>query len=71
VEGAAVARRFSLGVQWIELVQPTAGSDPARHLADRGEVPYEIALRSAGSAGILSVAATHGARIRLEGDIEL
>jgi catechol 2,3-dioxygenase-like lactoylglutathione lyase family enzyme len=71
VQGVIAARRFSLGVQWIELVQPAPDGAPARHLAARGEVPYEIALRGAETAMTLPLASTHGARIRVESDIEL
>ena len=64
--GAAAARRYPLGSQWIELVQPTDGSDLARHLADRGEGPYEIVLTGK-EAATLPLSTTHGARIRVEG----
>jgi hypothetical protein len=66
VDGAAAARRFPLGSQWIELVQPEAGTDPARHLAARGAGPYQIFLRGTGPASTLPLAAMHGARIRVE-----
>jgi hypothetical protein len=62
--GAAAARRFPLGGQWIELVQPADSSDLARHLEDRGEGPYEVVL-SGSDATTLPLSATHGARIRI------
>jgi hypothetical protein len=64
VDGASSARRFPLGGQWIELVQPAAGSDLAQHLSTRGEGPYEIVLTGTG-ATTLPIAETHGARIRV------
>lgn len=64
--GAAAARRYPLGSQWIELVQPAAGGDLAGYLADRGEGPYEIILTGTG-ATTLPLAAMHNARIRIEG----
>jgi hypothetical protein len=66
ITGAAAARRFPLGSQWIELVQPAAGSDLAQHLTDRGEGPYEIVLTGTGAA-TLPLTVTHGARIRIQG----
>jgi hypothetical protein len=66
IEGGAAAKRFSLGSQWIELIQPrpdaTALND---YLAERGTAPYEIVLTGAGSAkgGVLPLESTHQARI--------
>jgi hypothetical protein len=64
VEGAASARHFQLGSQWIELVQPSPGTDLADHLAARGEGPYAVLLTGA-TATTLPLSATHGARIRV------
>ncbi len=64
--GATGARRFPLGNQWIELVQPATGSELAQHLSARGEGPYEIVLTGPG-ATTLPLSATHGARIRIAG----
>jgi hypothetical protein len=66
VEGAAASRRFPLGAQWIELVQPEPGTELAHHLAARGEGPYDVRLRGTGAASTFPISATHGARIRVE-----
>jgi hypothetical protein len=64
ITGAAAAHRFPLGNQWIELVSPADGTDLARHLADRGEGPYEIVL-TGDVATSFPLSAMHGARIRV------
>jgi hypothetical protein len=67
IDGAAAARRFPLGTQWIELVQPTSGSALAQHISTRGDGPYEIVLTGTGAPTTLPNSATHGARIRVQG----
>ncbi|MGN6561667.1 MAG: VOC family protein [Thermomicrobiales bacterium] len=67
-EGAG--QRFTIGRQWLLLLQPSASSDAGQHLAARGEGPYEIALSgesgaSSGQGELLPVDQTHGARIRV------
>lgn len=70
VEGGAAARRFTIGSQWIELIQP--GPDAAEltaYLAERGSAPYEIVLTrgepGANGGNLLPLGSTHQARIRL------
>jgi len=63
VEGVSASRRYDIGQQWIELIQPTPESSLAEYLADRGEGPYDIVLNGAENAR-LSVRDTHGARLR-------
>lgn len=65
VDGASEARRFAVGQQWIELIQPARDSDLGRYLADRGEGPYEIVLNGA-SDRPFPLDVTHGARLRAE-----
>ena len=69
--GAGAGRRFPIGKQWITLVQAAnATSALGRHLATRGEGPYEVVLGGdgvapPGSDALLSLTGTHGARIRI------
>lgn len=68
VEGGAAARRFHLGAQWIELIEPAPeAADLHAYLADRGPAPYEIVIKGDGSHGgdLLPLDATHQARIRV------
>jgi hypothetical protein len=63
-------RRFTIGQQWLLLLQPSAGSDAGQHLAARGDGPYEIALSGARGAApdqgnLLPADETHGVRIRV------
>ncbi len=70
VEGGASARRFTLGSQWIELIQPAPeASDLLAYLAERGSAPFEIVL-TRGDAGatdgeLLPLEGTHQARIKV------
>ena len=48
VEGTV--QRFTIGQQWLLLLRPSAGSDAGRHLAARGDGPYEVALSGARGA---------------------
>ena len=72
-EGAGRGHRFALNdEQWIALVEPDAVDGPLRrHLAARGDGPYEIVLAGTGgeaAAGdLLAPDRTHGARIRIGG----
>ena len=68
VEGGAAAKRFSLGSQWIELIQPAPDATSLTdYRAQRGSAPYEIVLSGvAGSTGnFLPLDRAHQARIRL------
>jgi hypothetical protein len=65
IDGARVARRYAIGPQWIELIQPASGGQLATHLADRGEGPYEIVLNGAENR-TLPLDVTHGARLRAD-----
>ena len=70
VEGGAAAKRFTIGSQWIELIEPRADAvDLLGYLAERGPAPYEIVLRTVtadGSGQLLPLERTHQARIRRE-----
>ena len=66
ITGGAAAKRFTLGSQWIELIQPSAeAADLQAYLAERGGAPYEIVLAgaTAPNGALLPLAGTHGARI--------
>ncbi len=71
IAGAGAGRRFRIGEQWIALVQVVdAASALGHYLATRGEGPYEVELGGDGVAppgggALLSLAGTHGARIRI------
>jgi catechol 2,3-dioxygenase-like lactoylglutathione lyase family enzyme len=66
IDGVRRARRFPLGAQWIELLEPAPDAAALqRHLRDRGAAPYEIVLVGTGSA-TLPEAQTHAARVRIE-----
>lgn len=71
IEGVGAGQSFRVGEQWIALVAPAdAASALGQHLAARGEGPYEVVLSGdaatpPGSGEILSLAGTHGARIRI------
>jgi hypothetical protein len=65
INAAASAVRYSLGNQWLELVQPAGGSSPLRdYLELRGSGPYEFTLGS-GTDSDTELQVAHGARIRL------
>lgn len=70
IAGIHSAQRFRLGEQWIELAQPAATAvDLQQRLQARGDGPYEVVLRTAGTrpeSDLLPLAEAHGARIRLE-----
>ena len=72
-EGAGRGQRFALsGEQWIGLVEPDGADGPlTRHLAARGDGPYEIVLAAAGDdvepGSLLPLDQAHGARIRIGG----
>jgi hypothetical protein len=68
--GAAAARRFAVGRQWLELVESGGAMSPAgQHLEAVGEGPFEVVLSGAGDAapgsGQLVAGSLHGARIRI------
>lgn len=67
ITGIHSAQRFNLGEQWIELAQPAATAvDLQQRLQARGDGPYEVVLRTTGTAtDLLPLAEAHGARIRL------
>lgn len=69
VEGGVAAKRFSIGSQWIELIQPRSdAADLLAYLTQRGPAPYEIVLRiaTADSSGrLLPLGLTHQARIKM------
>lgn len=73
VEGGAAAKRFSVGAQWIELIQPRPdAADLQGYLAERGSAPYEIVISANGngslngaSGKLLPLNGTHQARIRV------
>lgn len=63
VEGMARGHRFSLGGQWIALVEPDAGSEVIRrHVRERGAAPWELVLAGPAAARIPAERA-HRARI--------
>jgi hypothetical protein len=68
IDGARRARRFPLGAQWIDLVEPEARAAALQqHIRDRGAAPYDIVLAGAGSsAAVLPTSRTHQSRIRVE-----
>ena len=67
--------RFSLGAQWIALLQPgDDASEAGQYLRARGEGPYEVTLTGdsddegiimPGAGDLLPLDQTHGARIRV------
>ena len=64
--GGAAAKRFALGSQWIELIQPSSDATALQdYLAERGGAPYEIVLAggTAPNGGPLPLASTHQARM--------
>lgn len=65
IAGASRGLRYSLGGQWIELVEPQASaSNLQQHIRDRGAAPYEIVLASTKDAAALPTELTHAANIR-------
>ncbi|MFT4040244.1 MAG: VOC family protein [Thermomicrobiales bacterium] len=65
ITGGDRGRRYGLGGQWIELVEPhLTATELQHHIRERGAAPYEIVLTSPREADILSTALTHAARIR-------
>lgn len=68
-EGAML--RFTLGEQWIALLQPGDDqSDVGHYLRQRGEGPYEVTLRGPASAegtesALLPLDQTHSVRLRV------
>ncbi len=70
--GEADARRFSLGAQWLELIQPgSPSSEVGARIAALGEGPYEVVLAGAAGAepgsGTLLAGQLNGARLRVVG----
>jgi len=66
--------RFSLGEQWIAVLQPgDDASEAGQYLRARGDGPYEVTLAVAdsehesapGAGELLPIEQTHGARIRV------
>lgn len=70
-EGAML--RFTLGEQWIALLQPGDDQGEAsQYLRRRGDGPYEVTLRvpestEGGETTLLPLDQTHGARLRIVG----
>jgi hypothetical protein len=65
IAGARLARRFTFGSQWIDLVETDPDAiDLQTHIAERGAAPYEIVLAGASGVDPLPRDPTHGARIR-------
>lgn len=65
IEGSTSAMRYSLGNQWLELVQPAdSGSALRNYLELRGSGPYEFTLGSSNSTDS-TLQIVHGARIRV------
>lgn len=68
-EGAML--RFTLGEQWLALLQPGSDqSEAGQYLRQRGDGPYEVTLRAAetavGAEGVLlPLAQTSGVRLRI------
>ncbi len=68
IGGASGARRFNLGEQWLEIVQPAKAESPLRETVDlHGGGPVEIVLRAPAGQGaeFLPATLTHGVRIRI------
>lgn len=67
IDGARRGRKFSLGNQWIEIVEPLPNAtELQQHIRDRGAAPYEIVLLSDAAQEPLSHDLTHTAFIRFE-----
>lgn len=69
IAGAHAAKRFQVGSQWIDLVQPgDPESDIGRFRQERGDVISQIVLAGAGSGAgqTLPSAFTHGVRITVD-----
>lgn len=70
-EGAML--RFTLGEQWIALLQPGDDqSDAGQYLRRRGEGPYEVTIRGSthadeASSDLLPLDRMHGVRLRVAG----
>lgn len=73
IEGAGSAIRFTIGDQWLELVEPAAGENPLRTYLDaKGPRPYEIVFGNGrvdlSSRGELQdTTLSHNARLRFVG----
>lgn len=66
-DGAKRGRKFSLGNQWIEIVEPLPSATALQqHIRDRGAAPYEIVLLSDATQDPLPRNLTHTAFIRFE-----
>jgi len=68
IGGASGARRFSLGDQWLEIVQPANAESPLKETVDlHGGGPVEIVLRAPAGPDqeFLPANLTHGVRIRI------
>ena len=67
----SAAAHFTVGVQWLELVQPgSIDTEAGRRLAAHGEGPYEVVLTTGDAGpgdGQLLAGELHGARIRIAG----
>jgi len=65
--------RFTLGEQWIALLQPGDDqSDAGQYLRRRGEGPYEVTIRGSAhadeaSSDLLPLDRMHGVRLRVAG----
>jgi hypothetical protein len=57
---------FTLANFTMTLAAPAAFDSPlTNYVAQRGEVPFEIGLRTTGDPGLLNLKQAHGARIEL------
>ena len=65
--GAAKALRFPIGTQWLQLVEPSPGSELEIYLDRQGARPYEVVFAPAPSPSrgeLQSTELSHGARLR-------
>ncbi|WP_011581979.1 MULTISPECIES: VOC family protein [Chelativorans] len=59
-------RRWNFNGRFVDIVEPVAGSSELNaHLQQRGPSIYEVFVKASRPSGLLDLAATHGARIRL------
>lgn len=63
VPGVAAARRFAVGSQWIDLAQPSDGSEIGAFQGERGDGLFQIHLAGGASASELPFNLTHGVHI--------
>jgi hypothetical protein len=68
-EGTSSSLRYTLGAQWVEIVQPAdSSSELGQYLERRGPGPYEVVFGKSESVqrGILQpLSLSHGARLRI------